>query len=308
MDSHPPSVHEEVKTENEEVVEDSESETLKEMQEKKSRKKWNIDSAQNSQPIFNFPKPPLPQESSFESSCYYCRHVCKAHQSLIAHESVLNVSPRTTKRQEEKVLRRGPPPPPSGHSVDVGVQVGKPSIHHYLFDPTQDALFEDAFSRPEYPRTLHINENKVDLATSAVIDLMRRQLELTEHQMQSQKTLYRSFCKSLEKTQSRKAQQDNADKILIGKSRRPEKLTFDEALRQVKEEMKSERKKLRDEKKKSKSRSKSSRSKSELLRENPKHDSSIEEMLPSASDVVVNYETDFEEDTEIRTETFQSSS
>ena len=310
MDSHPPSVHEEVKSENEDVaVEDSESETIKEIHEKKSRKKWNIDSAQNSQPIFNFPKPPLPQESSFESSCYYCRHVCKRHQSLIANESVLNVSPRTTKRHEEKVLRRDHPPSPTDHGVDVGIQVGKPTVHHYLFDPTQDALFEDKFSRPEYPRSLHISESKVDLATSAVIDLMRRQLELTEHQMQSQKTLYRSFCKSLEKTQSRRAQQDDADKILIGKSRRPEKLTFDEALRQVKEEMKLERKQLRDEKRKIKSGSKSSINKSEVLRhKHGVHDRSIEEMLPSASGVEENYETDFEEDTEIRTETFQSSS
>ena len=194
--------------------------------------------------------------------------------------------------------------------VDVGVQVGKPTVHHYLFDPTQDAVFEDTFLRPEYPRTLHINENKMDLATGAVIDLMRRQLELTQQQMQSQKTLYRSFCKSLEKTQSRRAKQENAeaDKILIGKSRRPEKLTFDEALRQVKEEMRLEKKKLRDEKKKSKSGSKSYRTKSDVPRDKPQHDSSIEEMLPTASGVVENYETDFEEDTEIRTETFQSSS
>lgn len=309
MDSHPPSVNEEVRTENEEVAEDSESETLKEVHEKKPRKKWNVDTAQNSQPIFNFPKPPLPQESSFESSCYYCRHVCKRHQSLIANESVLNVSPKPTKRHEEKAAIMAPPSL-SGHGVDVGVQVGKPTIHHYLFDPTQDAVFEDTFPRPEYPRSLHISENQMDLATGAVIDLMRRQLELTQHQLQSQKTLYRSFCKSLEKTQSRRAKQEDADadKILIGKSRRPVKLTFDEALKQVKEEMRLEKKKLRDEKKKSKSGSKSYQTKSDVPRDKPQHDSSIGEMLPSASGVGGNYETDFEEDTEIRTETFQSSS
>ena len=27
--------------------------------------------------------------------------------------------------------------------VQVGVQAGKPTLHHYLFDPTKDAVFED---------------------------------------------------------------------------------------------------------------------------------------------------------------------
>ena len=292
MDSLPPS---EIKTETETEEGANESETLKQIHAKKFRKKWNLETPQNSQPVFNFPKPPLPQESSFESSCYYCRNVCRRHQSLIMNEIVL--SPRTTKRNEEKTSRVQAPAFSSGHGVDIGVQVGKPTVHHYLFDPTQDALF-DTSAYFEYPRRIHMSENKLDLATSSVIDLMRRQLELTEHQMRSQKALYRSFCKSLEKTHSGKVKQDNEERILIGRPKRPEKLTFDEALRQVKEEMKLERKKLRDEKKKTKS---------DSIRNKTRHESSIEDMLPSASGVLESYETDFEEDTEIHTETFKNS-
>ena len=29
------------------------------------------------------------------------------------------------------------------HALQVGVQAGKPTLHHYLFDPTKDAVFED---------------------------------------------------------------------------------------------------------------------------------------------------------------------
>ena len=28
-------------------------------------------------------------------------------------------------------------------TVEVGVQAGKSTLHHYLFDPTQDAVFEE---------------------------------------------------------------------------------------------------------------------------------------------------------------------
>ena len=141
----------------------------------------------------------------------------------------------------------------------------------------------------------------MDWGGDMTFDMDFAALELTEHQMRSQKALYRSFCKSLEKTQSGKVKQDNEERILIGRPKRPEKLTFDEALRQVKEEMKLERKKLRDEKKKTKS------SKSDSIRNKTRHESSIEDMLPSASGVLESYETDFEEDTEIHTETFKNS-
>ena len=83
-------------------------------------------------------RPPLPQESSFESSCYYCRNVCRHHQSLLLQERPdLPISPKKESpghfRKHAEVKER----PPKSLGVDVGVQAGKSTIHHYLFDPTQ---------------------------------------------------------------------------------------------------------------------------------------------------------------------------
>ena len=82
-------------------------------------------------------RPPLPQESSFESSCYYCRNVCRHHQSLLLQERPdLPISPTKESpghfRKHAEVKER-----PKSLGVDVGVQTGKSTIHHYLFDPTQ---------------------------------------------------------------------------------------------------------------------------------------------------------------------------
>ena len=107
---------------------------------------------------------------------------------------------------------------PSPRSAPMRAGAGKTTIHHYLFDPTEDALFDNTFHHREYPRT-EISGHKLDLATSSVIELMRKQLELTEHQMRSQKALYRSFCKSLEKSQRKLNKNDKHEKVLFGRSK-----------------------------------------------------------------------------------------
>ena len=301
---------------------ESESETLKKdtEPEKKTRKKWKLDSVHDQQPMFEFPKQRISKESSFESDCYYCRKTCRRHQSLL------------------KIENCHPPPPPQYYSPkratkvfkdeypatsEVGVQVGKTTIHHYLFDPTEDALFDNTFHHQEYPRT-EISGHKLDLATSSVIELMRKQLELTEHQMRSQKALYRSFCKSLEKSQRKLNKNDKHEKVLFGRSKRPEKLTFEEALRQVREEMKQEKEdslenysvsKLSKRKSKSNSRHKSSHS----LKNQSMKNADVKEVLPSnqhiededesVSKTITEevYDQDFEDDSEIHTEIAQSS-
>ena len=263
---------------------DSDSETLKEVEvvEKKTRRRWQKEPIKRDD-ILQFARPPLPQESSFESGCYYCRNVCKAHQSLLISE----IPQASVKRSQVS-------------SEEVGVQAGKSTIHHYLFDPTEDAVFENIHRpRQDFSHT-NIDTNKIDIATSSVIDLMRRQLELMEHSVRSQQQLYRSFCRSLEKSQQRRVSQQPEDRVLFGKSRKPVKLTFDEALRQVKEEMRQEKQDMRDlsrsfkslenrDKDRKHSRSISAKS----LRNRKSHDSSIAENIEE-------YETDFE--TEIQTD------
>ena len=290
--------------------ESSDEETLKEeVQEKKPRRKWNLDPPEASQPpVFNFARPSLPQESSFESSCYYCRNVCARHQSLIMTEHQdqgrpVHVTDLGRSGPRETVKKQPP-------SQDVGVQVGKSTIHHYLFDPTEDAVFDDTFYQPRYSG-LGLSEGRMDLATGSIIDLMKRQLEMAEHQMRSQKTLYRSFCKSLEKSQQRKTEQEGGEeKVLFGRSKRPEKLTFEEALRQVKEEMKQQKRELRS-MSKSVSKKKSRGDKSaKSSKESGQHEPSIiqsELSIQSISENIENYENDFEdEESEIHTETFNS--
>ena len=282
--------------------------TLKEeLQEKKPRRKWNLDPPENSQPpVFNFPRPPLPQESSFESSCYYCRNVCRRHQSLMMMDHQDQLQQRTLNNQEQPHQRTVHNVSRGSAGVDVGVQAGKSTIHHYLFDPTEDAVFDDTFYRPAQNQFsgLELPPGRLDLATNSIIDLMKRQLEMAEHQMRSQKMLYRSFCRSLEKTQTWRAGDDHdegGEKVLFGRSKRPEKLTFDEALSQVKQEMKQQRRELRSIKSKSGSKKKSKKNTSDSVEIR-------ETVSQSIAEEIHNYENDFEdEESEIHTETVNES-
>ena len=264
---------------------DSESDTLKEVVEKKTRKRWQKEPSRK-EDFLQFSRPPLPQESSFESGCYYCRNVCKAHQNLISAE---NTKPPTVKRTSSQL-----------HSEDVGVQAGKSTLHHYLFDPTEDAVFEDICPPRREFYNVSVDTNKIDIATSSIIDLMKKQLELMEHSMRSQKQLYRSFCQSLEKSQQRRVRQEPEDRVLFGKSKKPVKLTFDEALRQVKEEMKQQKREMREISRSCKTsefevKSKKHRTRSISIK-TVENDSSI------AENITEHYETDFESSSEIRTE------
>ena len=237
--------------------------------------------------------------------------MCPRHQHLI---SAADVSPPAAPRARQQ----------GGSSVEAGVQAGPPAVHHYLAHPTLDAVFNSAPApTPHHPRlgglSGHLSRDRVDLATSSVIDLMRRQLLLTEQQMQSQKALYKSFCRSLEQAQNKRVDrhEESHEKIIIGRSNRPEKLTFDEALRQVKEEMRRQEEDMKAhlpvsvEKRSKKSHKK--KSKTESLHSSSKNltvNSIQEESIPSPTvkENIETYETDFEEDSEIHTETFRSHS
>ena len=274
------SVIDEVSKQDDKVDEfDSESETLKDVEivEKKTRKRWQKEPIKG-ETFLPFERPTMPREPSMESGCYYCRNICKAHQNLLASENPLTSAKGKYTRSEE-----------------VGVQAGKSTIHHYLFDPTEDAVFNDI----HYPHFTNIDNNKIDIATSSIIDLMRKQLELMEHSMRSQKQLYRSFCRSLEKSQHRRFTQQPEERVLFGRTKRPVKLTFEEALRQVKDEMKQEGQKMREmsrswksSEKEDKSRKHSNRS---ISANNPE-----KSMDSSVTENIEEYETDFE--TEICTE------
>ena len=233
--------------------------------------------------------------------------MCPRHQHLI---SAADVSPAAAPRPRQQ----------GGSCVEAGVQAGPPAVHHYLTNPTLDAVFNSAPAAPHHPRLGgHLSRDTVDLATSSVIDLMRRQLLLTEQQMQSQKALYKSFCRSLEQTQNKRVDrhEESHEKIIFGRSKRPEKLTFDEALRQVKEEMRRQEEDMKAhlpvsvEKRSKKSHKK--KSKTESLHSSNKNltvNSIQEESIPTPTvkENVETYETDFEEDSEIHTETFRSHS
>ena len=56
------------------------------------------------------------------------------------------------------------------------IYLGKPTLHHYLFDPTLDATFEP----PGEPRDQLINQLTQSAAAESVIKLMKSQLDLTE--------------------------------------------------------------------------------------------------------------------------------
>ena len=263
---------------------DSDSDTLKEVVEKKTRKRWQKEPIRK-EDFLQFSRPALPQESSFESGCYYCRNVCKAHQYMITAEQS---KPPTVKQTGSQV-----------HSEDVGVQAGKSTLHHYLFDPTEDAVFEDICHPRQDLRNVTIDTNKIDIATSSVIDLMKKQLELMEHSMRSQKQLYRSFCQSLEKSQQRRLRQEPDDRVLFGKSKKPVKLTFEEALRQVKEEMKQQKREMREMSRSCKSTEVKSKKK-----KCPSGSISVKtiENNSSIGEKIDEYETDFESSSEIQTE------
>ena len=287
-------------------IESSDSETLKEeVEEKKPRKKWQ----KEAQPIIKFKQQPVQQDSSLEGSCYYCRNVCERHQSLIMPECRQD----TDKKNKTK----------NAETSDIAVQVGKSTIHHYLFDPTQDAIFDSTF-QPSYQRTTGLS---TEAAANSIIQLMKKQLELTEHHMRSQKELYRSYCKTLEKTQQAKSKRpENKEKVLFGRSERPKKLTFEEALKMVKDEMAQQEEDVhqisksfistqssKKESKKSKtSRSGLSSKESEpkfvntvthkINKQTPKHKDSIVESIEEEINNT-EYEMDFENESEVRTET-----
>merc|ERR1719233_2143194 len=98
---------------------------------------------------------------------------------------------------------------------EIGVQAGKSTIHHYLFDPTQDAIFEPS---PNYLRVSGVGSNT---AANSIIDLMKRQLQLTESHMRSQKELYQEYCTTLEKTQAKTKNLGTKERVLFGRSERP---------------------------------------------------------------------------------------
>ena len=196
-------------------IETSDSDTLKEeVEKKKPRKKWQ----KESHPI-KIKTKPIQHDSSFEGSCYYCRNVCERHQSMIMSEC----QPAHEKQRSIQNIE----------TSEVGVQAGKSTIHHYLFDPTQDAIFDPTF-QPNYLRAPGLGSNA---AASSIIDLMKRQLQLTEQHMRSQKELYRQYCTTLEKTQVKSKNHELNERVLYGRSERPKKLSFEDALKMVKEEM-----------------------------------------------------------------------
>ena len=289
-----------------EILENSDSSTLKEeLEKKRPRKKWQ----KESQPI-KIKTKQIQQDSSFESSCYYCRNICEKHQNMITPECK-PASERNYKQMENK------------KTSEIGVQVGKSTMHHYLFDPTQDAIFEtNPF--PNYMRATGLGSNA---AANSIIDLMKRQLQLTESHMRSQKELYREYCTALEKTQAKTQNLGTKERVLFGRSERPKKLSFEDALKMVKEEMAQQEQEIqlisksvisstksRKESRKSKKRSKSS-SKNETIKTSESNSnrnkktnedkSDVSSTINSIEEEIENdeYEMEFDSESEVNTET-----
>ena len=141
----------------------------------------------------------IQQDSSFEGSCYYWRNVCEKNANLII--------PKCRPADEKQNIM----------TSDIGIQVGKSTIHHYLFDPTEDAIFDRTF-QPNFQWTFGMNSN---VAANSIIELMKKQLKLTELHMRSQKELYREYCRTIEKTQINTKNKEVKEKVLFGRSEKP---------------------------------------------------------------------------------------
>jgi len=279
------------------TVTSSKSESVKEeFEKKKERRKWQTSDA-SIKPVFKFKKQPQIQtDSSVEGQgqgCYYCRNVCEQHQKMLLPHHKEEVKPEIPSKTDKP------------DSFDVGIQAGKTTVHHYLFDPTLDPILQ-----PELGSGSSVGHISTEAQHTTIIQLMKKQLELTERHMKSQQALYRSYCSSLEKAHLLGTQANEGEKILYGRSRTGKKLTFEEALRLVKEEMAEEEKQqdktIRDVSD-SKARSEASKSRSKSLKSRKNQNSSkskrddLEESI--AEEIGSQYEHDFEEDTEISTET-----
>ena len=58
--------------------------------------------------------------------------------------------------------------------------VGKSTLHHYLFDPTEDAVFQPPLVRSHVGVCSQLTESG---AQAAILNLMRRQLDFTGNQL-----------------------------------------------------------------------------------------------------------------------------
>ena len=280
-----------------------EEDTLKEEVEnevmRKPRRRW--ERGGESEPVRQWTMMREPSQES--AGCYYCRTVCPRHQPLL-------LPPRTAEQEGvarggEGVARGGEGVVGSGEGAqpvcsEAGVQAGRPAVHHYLFDPTADALFDSGCG-------VGLRPGGQGGPGDSVMSLLRRQLEFTEQQLRSQQQLYRSFCRALEQSTSKPASQ--GDRILFGRTERPKKLTFDEALKIVKREMREEEEARRGRprsagtgKHSSKTGSKRNISRKSKMGVEKNEDDSICESIKEEIENA-NYEMDFENDSEIPTET-----
>jgi hypothetical protein len=62
----------------------------------------------------------------------------------------------------------------------LDIFVGKSSLHHYLFDPTADAVFQPPLVRSHVAASSQLTQSG---AQAAILNLMRRQLDFTENQL-----------------------------------------------------------------------------------------------------------------------------
>ncbi|XP_023324535.1 uncharacterized protein LOC111698428 [Eurytemora carolleeae] len=180
-------------------------------------------------------------------SCYYCKRLCSFHrQEVLSGQkptatTVLGFQqPSTTSQFQQNIPRLQR----YNSTADISVQAGKPTLHHYLFDPTLDATFEP----PGEPRDQLINQLTQSAAAESVIKLMKSQLDLTEKHLRIQKDLYTQYCRNLELVSRSRVHENPGEKILYGRngrngrSERSERfpgsrLTYSEAVRLVKQEM-----------------------------------------------------------------------
>ena len=123
-----------------------------------------------------------------DSSCYYCDRLCSFHR-----RSEMSIVPPNL--HTETAAKR----------VDEATQVGDPNVRfaeHYMFDPTKDMLFQNAWSSSTAAvatsNGFTIRGRAGPPPTMALTELMKTQLDLTEGFLQAQRKLYISYCENLQ--------------------------------------------------------------------------------------------------------------
>eukprot|EP00088_Acartia_fossae_P068354 TRINITY_DN8659_c0_g1_i3.p1 TRINITY_DN8659_c0_g1~~TRINITY_DN8659_c0_g1_i3.p1 ORF type:complete len:223 (+),score=49.32 TRINITY_DN8659_c0_g1_i3:1-669(+) len=114
-----------------------------------------------------------------------------------------------------------------------------------MFNLAGDQLLMDDLNTPLYTPGV-MNQETVAIAEKSILNLMKSQLNLTEKHLRMQHAMYKKYCQSLNLNMRQKKKPKSEEKILYGKTKRREKLTYSQAVKLVQEEMKLEQRELDD--------------------------------------------------------------